>query len=372
MGQAASLGLAERHAGKLSAFRIAVVLWIASNVFVTLVAKVGTWEGIAGYVGAESLCRWDCGWYSGVLDRGYDKIPPADAHANWPFHPLFPLTAYPLHHWLKLHAGLSLVIASKLALLLGIYAFILLVSDESDGEADNIRAGSIIAFNPYLIYAHSGYAEPLYFALLSFAFLFLKNRRWVPAGSAGALISATRVIGFLFAIPYGVTWLKQRDWRSGWRDPSRILGLLLCPLGTAVFMLYLYHHTGDALAQVHANVAWGKSPGNPVHIFLLSSHLHHWPRVWAVMVLAGLIASAYLFKLQKPELGIYLALVILLSFSGGYYSTARYIWWQPPMLYAIYLALRRRPLCWTLYLVFTSGMASFLIIEWFSGHNFIE
>ena len=371
MGQAVSVGLPRQHVGKLSAFRTAFLLWIASNVFVSMVAKIATWEGIATYYKLGDLCHWDCVWYGSVLDPGYPRLPPADAHANWPFHPLFPLTAYPLHYWLKLDTYLSMVIASKLALLVGIYAFILLVSYDSEGEVDSLLAGSIVAFNPYLIYAHAGYAEPLYFALLSFAFLFLKRKRWIPAGAFGSLVSATRVIGFLFAVPYVVTWLKQRDWRSSWRDPARLLGLLLCPLGTAVFMLYLYRNTGDALAQVHANVAWGKSPGDPIHVFLQAFHAHHWPRVWATMVIASLIATAFLFMQHKTELGIYLALVILLSFSGGYFATARYVWWQPPMLYAIYLALRGRPLWRTLYLVFASGMASFMIIAWFSGHTFV-
>jgi hypothetical protein len=89
------------------------------------------------------------------------------------------------------------------------------------------------------------------------------------------------------------------------------------------------------------------------------------------MIVTSLMASVYLFKLHKPELGLYLALVILLSCSGGYYAVARYVWWQPPMLYAVYLAIRRYPIWWTIYLVFASGMASFMIIEWFSGHNFV-
>lgn len=292
-------------------------------------------------------------------------------HANWPFHPLLPMAAYPLHYWLKVPTRLSLVITSKLALLLAIYAFILLVRDETDTEVDRGLAGSLVAFNPYVVYAHSGYAEPLYFGLLSFAFLFLRNRRWIRAGALGALVSATRVIGFMFAASYLLTWLRQRNWRTSWRDPSCILGLLLCPLGTAIFMLYLYHHTGDALAQVHGNVAWGKSPGNPFSVLWSSFSLHHWPRVWALMVVGSLLAGSYLFKLGRPELGLYLVIVMLLSLSGGIYSTARYVWWQPPMLYAIYHALRRRFLLWTIYLTFTSGMASFMVVEWLTGHSFV-
>ena len=118
-------------------------------------------------------------------------------------------------------------------------------------------------------------------------------------------------------------------------------------------------------------VAWGKSPGNPFHTMWMCLIGHHWLRVWGLMTIAGLAASAWLFKLRKPELGIFLALSILISISGGAYATARYIWWQPPLLYAIYIALKRHAAWWPVYLAFGSGMASFMILEWFTGHNFV-
>jgi hypothetical protein len=353
---------------------VALVLWVASNLFVTGVAKVATWEGLASYHRAADFCKWDCGWYASVLETGYYRTTRNDtAETNWPFHPLFPLTAYPFRHWLKFGISFSLVLASKLELLLAIYAFLWMTSDQVKSTNDSFRAGSLVAFNPYVIYAHAGYAEPLYFGVLALAFYFANRRRWIASGLMGALVSATRVIGFLFPIPYMIIWLRDVNWRPHWRrlDVDKVIGLLLCPLGTALFMLYLYKHTGDALAQVHAHAAWGKSVGNPFHVLWLCLIEHHWPRVWGAMAIAEMVASVYLFKLKKPALGAFLGISVLLSISGGSLAIARYIWWQPPFMYAIYRLLKRHAGGWLIYTAFAAGMAAFMVLGWFSGHNFV-
>jgi hypothetical protein len=182
------------------------------------------------------------------------------------------------------------------------------------------------------------------------------------------------MLGFLFSASYAVVWLKDVRWRLAWQKDTleRVAGLLLCPLGTAIYMLYLYHHTGDALAQVHVHLAWVSAPpGNPFRILRMCLHSHYWLRIWGYTAVASLVLSAWLFKLRKPELGIYLALSVLISLSGGPFGLPRYIWWQPPFLYAIYRVLARHEGWWVVYMAFASGMASFMILEWFSGHNFV-
>lgn len=367
--------VAQRHFWRPhSAIWVALVLWLASNAFVTAISKMATWEGNASYYTMADLCRWDCNWYRTVLQSGYHKEPYTETgEADWGFHPLFPLTAYPLRHVLKLSVPASLVMSSKLALLFAIYGFLLLLSDQTETTGDRFRAGSLVAFNPCLIYAHAGYAEPLYFALLTFAFWLAGRKQWISSGATGAFFSATRLTGFLFSISYAVIWLRDVGWRPRWRklDPNQLIGLLLCPLGTAIYMLYLYHHVGDALAQVHIHVAWVRLPLSPVNTFWTCITGHHWLRLWGAMIVAGFVASAWLFKLRKPELGIFLALSVLISISGGAYGIPRYIWWQPPFLYAIYCVLKRHPGGWVVYLAFAAGLASFMVSEWFSGHNFV-
>jgi hypothetical protein len=360
--------LFEKH----PAIWVALVLWVASNGFVHMVAKVATWEGEAKYFQVADLCQHDCGWYERVLMEGYYRTPTADSGSNWPFHPLFPIMTYPLQHWLRLAPRLSLVLASKLALLFAIYGFLLLVGAETATFAERVFSGSLVAFNPYVIYAHAGYAEPLYFGLLALAFYLLEKQQWINSGIAGALTSASRIIGFVFALSYATAWLRQAKWRPIWRQSDKLLGLMLCPLGTAIYMLYLYHHTGDALAQVHSHIAWGKSPGSPVQAFLQAYSYHHWPRVFAFMAIASLLASVYLFFLNKVELAVYLAVSTLLSLSGGFVSLARYIWWQPPFLCAIYYLLRRHSAWWPVYTTFAAGLAAYMIVSWWMlGHLFI-
>lgn len=372
---AAEMQCAPSFFGRHPEIVVALVLWLASNAFVAVFAKLARWETGAHYYRMSDLCRWDCSWYSSVAEAGYDNSPQRGTgdKANWPFHPLFPAVAYSLHHGLKLPLSTSLVAASKLALLLAIYGFLLLVSGLTETTVDRFRAGSLVALNPYLIYGHAGYAEPLYFALLALAFYLVEQKKWVAAGATAALVSATRMVGFLFSISYAVVWLKDVKWRSVLRSDNlnKVIGLFLCPLGTAVFMLYLYRHTGDALAQVHSQAGWGKSPGNPFIVLWDCLNGHYWPRVWGVMAVVALAAAVWLFKLRKPELGTYLLLVILMSLSGGFWAMARYVWWQPPFLYAVYCGLKRYPALWVLYVGFAAGMASFMIIGWFSGHNFV-
>jgi hypothetical protein len=353
----------------------AIVLWIASCAFVGMVSVIATWEGIGSYHGTDSLCRWDCGWFATIVDHGYDPQRRADGFANWPFHPLHPLFAYPLHHYFDVSTATSLVLASRAALLFAIYGFILMLGDEAGSTTERFMAGSLVAFNPYIIYAHAGYSEALYFALLAFAFYFAHRKFWVESGLMGCLVSATRQVGAAFIVPYAMMALPSSDWRKF--DRSKLIGLLLCPIGALAYVLYLYKHTGDPLALIHVHAAWVAQPfGNPVLAIWEPLQKHHWPRVWAIMVLGGLLATAWLLKIKKPELGVSLGLSILIALLGGSYANElfampRYIWWQPPLLYAIYMFLKRYTALFPVYLAFACGMASFVIVGWYTGHNFV-
>ncbi len=354
-------------------FWIAVIFWVASNVFVTMISKFAAWEGNASYTTMADLCHWDCGWYASILDHGYEVAPERDTgEANWGFHPLFPATAYPLRRWFKLSTPASLVLASKLELLVAIFGFLLLISDHIETTGDSLRAAALVAFNPYVIYAHAGYAEPLYFGLIALAFYLASVRRWVLSGAMSGLASATRILGIFFSAAYLLFWLREdRDSFRRKLDLNQVIGLLLCPVGVALFMLYTYHHVGDALILQHAHVAWGKATGNPLHILRLCFMGHHWLRLWGLMIVAAALLSGWLFKLRQPELGLYLALVVLIAASTGFWGVPRYIWWQPPFLYAIYRILKRYRGLWPIYLAFASGAAAFMVVEWFSGHPFI-
>ena len=354
---------------------IALLLWFASNVFVGAFANLARWEFAGQYYKMQDLCRWDCNWYGTVVAEGYDRSAFREtSEANWAFSPVFPLTAYPFYHWFKLSAPLSMVLASKAALLLAIYSFMLMVRDMTDNVGDRFLAGSLVAFNPYLIYGHAGYAEPLFFALLTLAFFFAWQRRWLLSGLAGGLVSGTRILGFLFASSYTLVCLRDAGWRRFWRrfTPVQLIGLLLCPLGTSLFMLYLYHVSGDALAQAHIQVAWNRAVGgNPFHTLMICFKYHHWLRVWGVMAIAGLLIGVWELFSDKPELGIFLIPYLLIPLASSYKAVPRYVFWQPAFLYAIFLILRRYRSWWPVYIAFAAGMACFVVVGWVTGRDFV-
>ena len=89
-------------------------------------------------------------------------------------------------------------------------------------------------------------------------------------------------------------------------------------------------------------------------------------------MIAGWLAAGSLLVLRKPELGAFLLAALFLAFvspMAGYWGVARYIWWQPPFLYAIWRILQRaETVLWTVYLAFASGMAAFMVLQWVAGH----
>ena len=350
---------------------VALLLFVASNIFIFAVGQVDH-----SFFGARSqhladFCQWDCTWYETILDSGYYLQLPGNRHPNWPFFPLFPLLAFAVKHLIGVSTPLALVISSRLAFFTAILSFLLLVRDEMENLSDYLLAGALVAFNPYVIYAHSGYTEPLYFTLCALAFSLLSQKRWIGSGVAGAFLSATRLPGSLFAIAYLITSLREGGLRRFVRGrPLAVpLGLLLCPLGLVLFALYLHHHTGDVLAFVHGQSAFvgGVTPGNPLRVLWLALLAGRWKRLWAVMALAGFAASAWLFKLRRPEMGIYLVFALLMPLTVMVASFPRYLWWQPPFLYAIFTFLKRYSALWVIYLVLATAAAALMVLAWFSG-----
>lgn len=353
-----------------------VVLYLASCFFVYGFGQVAHWtEGIQqGHLVND--CKWDCGWYGSITNGGYDASPHAhdagDA-ANWAFFPLFPMSAVVLKHLLRLDPLSATVLASKFELFGAIFAFLLWLRPYVDTDNERFFAGALVALNPYLIYAHAGYSEPLYFLLLCLGFWALERQKWILAGLFGAGLSANRLVGLLFALVYLVVVLRDVGWREIVKDRSLrvVTGLLLCPMGLVLFSLYLYHHVGDALAFAHIQIAWGRATTNPVVVLLHSYQQHGWLRFFAGMAVVGFLMSLWLTR-KRPELGIFLAISIILPCaSGTLQGFPRYLWWQPPFLYVIFVWLRRSGPAWMIYLAIAGGIASIMVLQWFTTNLYV-
>lgn len=367
---------------------LAFILVIASHIFVLSFAKMAGWEldltRANKFAPAQlercrdgtgrplnDACQMDCCWYTSIVRSGYDLEPVFGGgdRANWNFFPLFPLTTIPWCRTFFRESTHAAVFASKFTLYFAILAFMFMVRRDSDGFADSVLAGSLVAFNPAIIYAHAGYAEPLYFTLAAIGLALLDRQRWVGAGLAGGLLSATRMVGVVFAVSYAIAALRSgaisRPWRE--RRLGVVIGALLCPAGLSLFLLYLYRHTGDPLASVHIYVGWRISSGNPITVIWDALREGEWARFWACVALAGWALSVWLVIQRQYEKAALLALAILVPSTAEVAGMQRFVWWQPPTLYAAFLLLKRYPRWRTVYFVFAGGMAAAMTLIWFLG-----
>jgi len=346
---------------------IIALLFLGSNVLVESASKVT----IDLYSGHEASCIWDCGWYDSILTKGYllDPIPhPGGSYAaKWAFFPAFPLVAGGVKFLLHVSSRDALVITSKTFLLLSLFAFIRLVEQEVRPNS-GLLAGSVLAFNPYIIYAHVGYTEPMYFFLCTMAFSALNRRAWLTSGIFGGILSATRFVGIGFALSYLIafpqTLLKQDQSR-----PRYLLGLLICPLGLAVFTTYLYYLVGDAFAFKHVLVAWGRREiSSPIHSLEAGLWAGGWQRYFAITAIFSFMMSGWLTFRRRFQYAIFLAIVTLPAVSlGPLDSMPRYVWWQMPLLLGVVELLSKNKLICAAYFIASVCWAIFMTVSWFGG-----
>jgi hypothetical protein len=351
---------------------LAFMLFLASCVFFEIFARLSVVYS-ATEISMADACEWDCGWYLRIVKDGYllepDAHPRGDA-ANWAFFPLFPLIAKVLNAF-GVDAGFALVTTSKLSLFFAIYFFMRLATEEL-GEAATLPGGALVAFNPYLIYAHAGYTESLYLALTCAAFLALRHNNWIRAGFYGALLSATRLIGILLVISNLLKMLseyRKSPVEIKWQDC--LLALLITPLGLALFMIYLHHHVGDALAFKHIQVAWSREVSNPV-INLVSGFLEGgWSGYYATVATISLLSGLWLTVTGRAHYGLFLIGATLIPLSTGLASMPRYIFWQAPFLLCMVDWILKKEYLPPIFLAFSSAMAAFITISWFTGKGFV-
>ena len=312
----------------------------------------------------SDLCRFDCVWYRSIIDRGYDS-PEVDTlkEKNYAFFPLLPL----LVAIFSTGSALSLIITSKIFFFLAIFAFIKFCK-KFIPEISILVTGSVVTFNPYAIYANSGYTESLFLFFTCSCFYLMKQKRYLFFGVSGAFLSATRLVGISMVLSYFIFTLKE--FLSA-RYPQKIkiiLAGLMLTSGLLAFMLFLHFHTGNFLIFIDSSKAWGRHISNPItHILFRLKHYD----LFALFSIGALSACAYLFATKRYELAIFSVLCTMIPLSSGLLvSMPRYIWFQAPILLVLAKLING---------VFYSGIPTFISIQvmilfyycWLDGLNFL-
>jgi hypothetical protein len=312
--------------------------------------------------------RWDTGFYTDIADQGYRfqgvQFP------SVAFFPLFPV----LIRLARLLTGDTLLAGLWVAnmALLGAVMLLHILTAEAYDQPTADRVVWYLLIFPVSFFGSAIYSESL-FLLLGIASLYLaRKNRWWAAGLVSVLGAMTRLVGILLAPLLVVEWLQQRRQRKDGllpgdeqqsalqqpalqRKPPGWEGLLaasLAPVGTLAYMLYLAKNFGDALAFLHASVAWGRTPA--LLQTTLAELLTRPPQGWLpaiadgalpldnwldlMFVLFFIVCGVILCVQKRWSEGVFVVLGVIIPFSSGLLmSQRRYVW----VLFPAFILLAR-------------------------------
>lgn len=296
---------------------------------------------------ADTLGRGDAGWYLSIVEHGYEPGPfEVTRQHNWVFYPLYPilvrLVCFGTHQYLIGGALLSNVL-----FFVALFFFQRLIRELGYEAAIANRAILYAAVFPVSYFFSLPLTESLFFLLVIASFIAGTRGRWWLAGLLGACAAATRPNGILLLPTLAIFYL-ERTARPKWG--AQILWLSLIPAGLGAFMAFLWHRTGNPLAFLEAQSAWGRQSG-----FFLSPLIDYLQRPGAMIdpwnfrslnfaaVIVAFSVAIYWWRQRRWAFAALTLLSLLLPLSSGLLqSLARFVL----VLFPVYLALAlagRRP-----------------------------
>lgn len=177
----------------------------------------------------ETHNRWDATNYEYLAEHGYTD----EGHERLfiVFFPLYPLLVGVFYYtWFSYFVS-ALFVSAVAAVAAGYFIQVLVARDGGD-DAEAERGLWYMSLFPTAYFMAMPYTESLFLATALGAFVAARNDRWVWAGVAGALCTATRMQG-LALIP---ALALEALWRHRSRAPRKAYWLLLVPVGFYVYL----------------------------------------------------------------------------------------------------------------------------------------
>jgi len=198
------------------------------------------------------LTAADANWYLEIAKHGYDKTPYTSSEAkNWVFFPLYPL----------LIAALSMIYNAPIfwaIIISNVCFFFALYYLQKFAEQLNFTTPQtrflvwLTAFFPCSYFFSLPFTESLFFLLTILSFFKLKEEKMVQGSFFFALAILTRPTAILLLPAYYLNFLKQKI------TLTNICCAALPLLALSAFSLYMFYLTGNALAFIDNQIAWGR------------------------------------------------------------------------------------------------------------------
>ncbi len=331
----------------------------------------------------RALCVYDCNAYERLSLYGYEGRPSGfdkgDAN-NWAFFPFYSIMVWAVSRI----TGLSMLVGgSILTLLLTVWAAILSWPLFEGRFRAYILFCAFLFLGPLSYYFATLYTEALFILLTVSGFVLLRQRNYVAAGLTGALMSATRSTGLLFAAAILIAAYQNHLKDGGglrsfvrtlWRRTDLLVAVGLVPIGISIFAIYLWFHSGDALAFVHIQRAWGRDFQDPfanlwAALVVQFQTYNNYSSIstdlaFGLAAIIGLALSAVMAWKGRWDWAIFSLFGVLLPLSTNTYSMLRFVVGLAPVLITAAVLLSRWK--WLFYVLLPAMLIAdvFLLPVW--------
>ncbi len=307
----------------------------------------------------KAWIQWDAGWYLTIARDGYDKKFPSlpeysefcvnnstECQRNFAFFPAYPTSVKVVSAVTTIDPRFIGIILSNIYFVIATVFLYRLVKQKYSEKIARTTV-LLLMFFP-LSYIFSGMmTESLFLMLLVMTYYFAENKRWIPAGIVGALLSATRIVGFLGIGIIILKYLEHKNFKIKLKeiDPRFVFALIIFPLGILGFMTFLKIHTGSFFSYFIIQKYWTRSiiVLNPITLLSIitdyqrdgSIITHIYNLIWL-----GFITFTFVYglvkKILKPSLLFIIAWIIVPILAGATIAALpRYI----SVLFPIYIVI---------------------------------
>jgi hypothetical protein len=329
-----------------SALRAAVVPFLVSR------AIAATFISVSAVVFAErpltiaEFARFDGHWYTHIADNGYSMDYVPGVQTAWPFFPLLPSVMRTLGY-LGIGTQLAGVLLNHVVFLVAL-AGIHRIACRHGSERSARLAVWATALFPTSFLLTMVYPSAIVLASSVWAFVFVEERRDVPAGVLAAAATLARPNGIIIAITLVIAA------RVAWRRVPALLGPSLVAL--AAWLAYVWHRTGDP-----RTVLWAKDGWREITLEMFVSSADDTLVVVPHLTLAVAVMAALVIERRRVP-GAWTALTTLWlvpSFYMGMVGMGRYAAASFPPFVAAgrILERRRRPIRAALFGAAVAGQA---------------
>jgi hypothetical protein len=230
--------------GSLVPFRQVVLPWLVARALLVPLLVLPDGGPTPG-----RLLSMDGQWFRLIALDGYDRPYLDGFWSEYPFFPLFPALGGALMQ-LGVPSTVALAGLSWLAALVAYAGVYRLARRHLDPRAAEWSVW-FMALAPGAVSMVLGYSDSLFLAGLVWALVWADERRWLAAGLAALVATASRPNGAIAVLALVVSVVAAR---AGWRALAAVVVPSAAFLGA--WMLFLWDATGDPVVFWSAKDAW--------------------------------------------------------------------------------------------------------------------